>query len=913
MEQHISPAVGALPEVVPLSLALRFSSAVGTGWRLDTPRLLAAAKAAQDQVMGGMFPRPKIIPSNLFERDFTLSFWLQREPKNDDDHESILCSQEDTAAFTRAWNNCLSHALVNAANLFARLCSPDLRHIRFSTKVELHTLDQRPANCQSHVPSCSLSSPLATVGRALWISLKGCRIMVQMITRNPQTNQPLIDKVFRTYFFPRLPPSVCNPDGLTEGSQPWHHYSISITIDPETVEPTASTLMVDGESVGTLEQFGDTILVKRQSSEFFSQFITVGTCYDPSVPGSQQSLNGAIAGMTLLLGRNEDQSVSRCLAECGETLLIPRASSLITDNVNVILNSDNIVIESATSAEAAALLSNVAYVKPESTSTQLTYEPAGSNDRVLELSTTYRCGGRQLGNITTEKIALILQGSYSDLGDSAIAEAPDASAWMPKNEMRVPPQLKPQAPTALVLSILGQDVIRANIPVFEPGITMFPALEFTFSNVPSRSAAMFVLDQCLVLPVNGSGLDFNDGERIVWPAGRAFELGVAVEPTQMGVLLKGRQTANQYASLLHGFRYWPPIEIEKRTNDMSLASGLLMERKFQLICSYNDAGYNTDPFTVQILLSSPVIAAETRAGKGVVYSDSSRDDTSLVNDNYLDNPYDDDDDDEDFDEEDDEMMQGDDPSAAETGQWPPPSGTVKRLDPSPAYKSAMGVAQFAHSDKEVRSGDSLRLQKKQKLEEGGPSKVNNFGLAVGLGVGGLAVVIIILAFFITKSTGFRRGQLSFFRRVDRKGTGRIQFRPEARLNVIENPIENLEGGRLNWQPPTTVPPPTMSEGLPSLPGVHGAYGGRDEQFDAETRSFNGLFEEEEEEGAAAVLEEVDDFDESEAVMTQTMERVDEDDEEGASDQEDETSFSMGPNHLEFVTLPDPRRGFNADV
>uniref|UniRef100_A0A5K3FR81 LAM_G_DOMAIN domain-containing protein n=1 Tax=Mesocestoides corti TaxID=53468 RepID=A0A5K3FR81_MESCO len=855
MEQHISPAVGALPEVVPLSLALRFSSAVGTGWRLDTPRLLAAAKAAQDQVMGGMFPRPKIIPSNLFERDFTLSFWLQREPKNDDDHESILCSQEDTA----------------------------------------------------------------TVGRALWISLKGCRIMVQMITRNPQTNQPLIDKVFRTYFFPRLPPSVCNPDGLTEGSQPWHHYSISITIDPETVEPTASTLMVDGESVGTLEQFGDTILVKRQSSEFFSQFITVGTCYDPSVPGSQQSLNGAIAGMTLLLGRNEDQSVSRCLAECGETLLIPRASSLITDNVNVILNSDNIVIESATSAEAAALLSNVAYVKPESTSTQLTYEPAGSNDRVLELSTTYRCGGRQLGNITTEKIALILQGSYSDLGDSAIAEAPDASAWMPKNEMRVPPQLKPQAPTALVLSILGQDVIRANIPVFEPGITMFPALEFTFSNVPfyaksvARSAAMFVLDQCLVLPVNGSGLDFNDGERIVWPAGRAFELGVAVEPTQMGVLLKGRQTANQYASLLHGFRYWPPIEIEKRTNDMSLASGLLMERKFQLICSYNDAGYNTDPFTVQILLSSPVIAAETRAGKGVVYSDSSRDDTSLVNDNYLDNPYDDDDDDEDFDEEDDEMMQGDDPSAAETGQWPPPSGTVKRLDPSPAYKSAMGVAQFAHSDKEVRSGDSLRLQKKQKLEEGGPSKVNNFGLAVGLGVGGLAVVIIILAFFITKSTGFRRGQLSFFRRVDRKGTGRIQFRPEARLNVIENPIENLEGGRLNWQPPTTVPPPTMSEGLPSLPGVHGAYGGRDEQFDAETRSFNGLFEEEEEEGAAAVLEEVDDFDESEAVMTQTMERVDEDDEEGASDQEDETSFSMGPNHLEFVTLPDPRRGFNADV
>lgn len=54
----------------------------------------------------------------------------------------------------------------------------------------------------------------------------------------------------------------------------------------------------------------------------------MGTCYDPSIPGAQQSLNGAIAGMTLLMGNNEDQSVSRCLAECGESLLIPRASGV---------------------------------------------------------------------------------------------------------------------------------------------------------------------------------------------------------------------------------------------------------------------------------------------------------------------------------------------------------------------------------------------------------------------------------------------------------------------------------------------------------------------------------------------------------------------------------------------------------
>ncbi|VDM25742.1 unnamed protein product [Hydatigera taeniaeformis] len=87
--QHVAPAVGALPEVVPLSLGLLFSAVAHSGWRLDTSRLLDAAAAVGNG-------RDKVLPSTLFERDFTLSFWLQREPKQDDDHETILCSQEDT-------------------------------------------------------------------------------------------------------------------------------------------------------------------------------------------------------------------------------------------------------------------------------------------------------------------------------------------------------------------------------------------------------------------------------------------------------------------------------------------------------------------------------------------------------------------------------------------------------------------------------------------------------------------------------------------------------------------------------------------------------------------------------------------------------------------------------------------------
>lgn len=63
---------------------------------------------------------------------------------------------------------------------------------------------------------------------------------------------------------------------------------------------------------------------------------------------------------------------------------------LITNDVTVLLNNDKIEIETVTAEEAAEMISNIAYVKPRSTSTQLTYEPAGSKDRVIEIVTAVR-------------------------------------------------------------------------------------------------------------------------------------------------------------------------------------------------------------------------------------------------------------------------------------------------------------------------------------------------------------------------------------------------------------------------------------------------------------------------------------------------------------------------------------------
>ena len=58
--------------------------------------------------------------------------------------------------------------------------------------------------------------------------------------------------------------------------------------------------------------------------------------------------------------------------------------------MNVLLNNDNIMIESVTSEEAAELISNIAYMKPRSTSTQLNFELEGSSNRVIEVATVYR-------------------------------------------------------------------------------------------------------------------------------------------------------------------------------------------------------------------------------------------------------------------------------------------------------------------------------------------------------------------------------------------------------------------------------------------------------------------------------------------------------------------------------------------
>ena len=101
--------------------------------------------------------------------------------------------------------------------------------------------------------------------------------MVQMTKRNPQSNQPMLNKIFQTYFFPELPSFVCqNGHSIdnandAEGPFAWHHYSIGIVFDPKTTDISASTLMVDGDMVGRLKAFDEPIHVTRQSRNFFQQ------------------------------------------------------------------------------------------------------------------------------------------------------------------------------------------------------------------------------------------------------------------------------------------------------------------------------------------------------------------------------------------------------------------------------------------------------------------------------------------------------------------------------------------------------------------------------------------------------------------------------------------------------------------
>ncbi|VDL92356.1 unnamed protein product [Schistocephalus solidus] len=192
----------------------------------------------------------------------------------------------------------------------------------------------------------------------------------------------------------------------------------------------------------------------------------------------------------------------------------------------------------------------------------------------------------------------------------------------------------------------------------------------------------------------------------------------------------------------------------------------------------------------------------------------------------------------------------------------------------------------------------------------------------------LSIIVLVVGFMVRNTNVCRRYRPALFgkKKHRSRGVGRLEFRPETRFNVTENPLENLENGQMNWK----------SESR--LPGVHRTFGAgtsslanqqtpADEQFDAETRSFDGLFEDEDTDAAGAFpeadLEEVDDFEESEAAIVHAggvpravPEVVDEEEaEEGeeedeASDQEGAQSYGgVGPSHLEFITLPKSRSSF----
>ncbi|VDN15792.1 unnamed protein product [Dibothriocephalus latus] len=116
--QLIPPRIGALPEVLPISSALRFDASAHSVWRVDAEQLRLAARTQQLRLTGDDYYNPvnDVLPSNLFERDFTFSFWLRRrrqqrpgvrgstlETTDPNEYETVLCSQEDSGEFLFFW------------------------------------------------------------------------------------------------------------------------------------------------------------------------------------------------------------------------------------------------------------------------------------------------------------------------------------------------------------------------------------------------------------------------------------------------------------------------------------------------------------------------------------------------------------------------------------------------------------------------------------------------------------------------------------------------------------------------------------------------------------------------------------------------------------------------------------------
>jgi hypothetical protein len=357
-------------------------------------------------------------------------------------------------------------------------------------------------------------------------------------------------------------------------------------------------------------------------------------------------LNGELAGLTLLIGRSESPNNLRCIAQCGESLVVPNVLKFLRSDINVNLESDAITVSGQNLTHVIDILRNIAYVRPQPDISP-DYTPNTAQSRLLKLNTIYRCSPTKIIPIPTAEIQLnvLPPSNTSNRVVETTTENSKRSLWIPEDvHVFDRPSIaqadmekkafasayeKNDEDLAPSLQIIGSDMIITEPPVPTEGIPLFPDVYFSLpqtvkddSSDSDRIAAAVPIDACMIWVASSGepsnmidrpGLKHEEGERIDWPLDRVLNLGVEGHTDRDGVRLEGKKPAEEYARLLRGFHYWPPrtalmskpeTQKNQRNRKSSKEGELNYVATIGLICSMG-AGKQTPRFIVKIFIQSP--------------------------------------------------------------------------------------------------------------------------------------------------------------------------------------------------------------------------------------------------------------------------------------------------------------------
>ncbi|KAF5402402.1 hypothetical protein PHET_03949 [Paragonimus heterotremus] len=541
--QLIGPSLGNPPRLTAPTRAWSFESASTTAWEVD-PKYLEGNEPQY----------------NAFDTDFTVAFWLRRHAKVErannknptDREETVLCSQDQN--------------------------EPSWRFLSVSLR-ECHLIVRLMAALRHNTPVVMAS----------------------------ETRKPTV------WTFGPLPPDYCTSTSIIQGEAQWHHYAITFSRNPWGATAEYVSLLIDGQDLGALGVPTETLLPGvppyipvekkarprhkelKSTSLFLNNFIagpgladcdsiTVGACFDPLTRLAQQYLNAELAGLTLLLDRAESPNNLRCIAQCGESLIVPNVLQYLKSDISVNLESDAVTVSGQNLSHVLDVLQGIAYVRPQQ-GISPDYTSHVAQARVLNLSTLYRLVSVKWVDVYSHVCCSCTEiFLFARLANRMKTVGEIYSVWV--------------ANTSLIL--------------------MYRSLNNNLRNPADHSAASSVLlDGCQVwISSSGHptqlatepGLRESEEERIEWPVEQVLSLGLFGVNDKHGVQLTGRRPSWDYASLLRNFHYWPPKSV-RSFDTTQTSSNPEADVKYMatvgLMCTMESGQRTTSRFLVKIIIESP--------------------------------------------------------------------------------------------------------------------------------------------------------------------------------------------------------------------------------------------------------------------------------------------------------------------